>query len=308
MPIRLDSRADDFAARFGAFLAAKREAAADVEGAVRGIIDAVKAKGDAALVEFTNKFDRTSIDRSRPARHQGRDRGGGRRLRGRGPRRARLRPRPHRGLSPPPASPRRSFHRCARRRARLALDGDRRRRALCAGRHRRLSVLGADERRAGEGRGRAAPRHGGAGAGRRAQSPGARRGRACRHRRDLPRRRRAGGGGARLRHRDHRPGRQDRRPRQRLCRGGEAPGVRQGRHRHDRRPVRGADPRRPRCQSRLDRRRSPRPGRARHRGAIDPDHRRRRARRPCRGGRRGPARDPAAGRGGARLAGRSSAP
>jgi histidinol dehydrogenase len=61
MPIRLDSRADDFAARFGAFLAAKREAAADVEGAVRGIIDAVKARGDLALVEFTNKFDRTSV-------------------------------------------------------------------------------------------------------------------------------------------------------------------------------------------------------------------------------------------------------
>ena len=71
MPIRLDSRADDFAARFGAFLAAKREAAADVEGAVRGIIDAVKAKGDAALVEFTNKFDRTVHHGSRPARHQG---------------------------------------------------------------------------------------------------------------------------------------------------------------------------------------------------------------------------------------------
>jgi histidinol dehydrogenase len=61
MPIRLDSRADDFAAGFGAFLGAKREAAADVEGAVRGIIDAVKARGDAALVEFTNKFDRTSV-------------------------------------------------------------------------------------------------------------------------------------------------------------------------------------------------------------------------------------------------------
>ncbi len=61
MPIRLDSRADDFAARFGAFLAAKRETAADVEGAVRGIIDAVKAEGDAALVAFTNKFDRTSV-------------------------------------------------------------------------------------------------------------------------------------------------------------------------------------------------------------------------------------------------------
>ncbi len=61
MPIRLDSRADDFAAGFGAFLAAKREAAADVEGAVRGIIDAVKARGDAALVEFTNKFDRAAV-------------------------------------------------------------------------------------------------------------------------------------------------------------------------------------------------------------------------------------------------------
>jgi histidinol dehydrogenase len=61
MPIRLDSRADDFAARFAAFLGAKREAAVDVEGAVRGIIDAVKARGDAALVELTNKFDRTSV-------------------------------------------------------------------------------------------------------------------------------------------------------------------------------------------------------------------------------------------------------
>jgi histidinol dehydrogenase len=61
MPIRLDSRADDFAAQFGTFLSAKREAAADVEGAVRGIIDAVRARGDAALVEFTNKFDRTAV-------------------------------------------------------------------------------------------------------------------------------------------------------------------------------------------------------------------------------------------------------
>jgi histidinol dehydrogenase len=65
MPIRLDSRADDFAAEFGAFLSAKREAAADVEGAARGIIDAVKARGDAALVELTNKFDRTSVTAAR---------------------------------------------------------------------------------------------------------------------------------------------------------------------------------------------------------------------------------------------------
>ncbi len=61
MPIRLDSRADDFAARFAAFLAAKREAAADVEGVVRGIIAEVMARGDAALVEFTRKFDRNDV-------------------------------------------------------------------------------------------------------------------------------------------------------------------------------------------------------------------------------------------------------
>ena len=40
------------------------------------------------------------------------------------------------------------------------------------------------------------------------------------------------------------PGRQDRRPRQRLCGGGQAPRLRHRRHRHDRRPVRGADHRR----------------------------------------------------------------
>ena len=46
---------------------------------------------------------------------------------------------------------------------------------------------------------------------------------------------------------DDRAGRQDRRPRQRLCGGGQAPGVRHGRHRHDRRALRGADPRRQRA-------------------------------------------------------------
>ena len=61
MPIRLDSRADDFAAEFAAFLAAKREAAADVEGVVRGIIAEVMARGDAALIEFTRKFDRSDV-------------------------------------------------------------------------------------------------------------------------------------------------------------------------------------------------------------------------------------------------------
>src|SRR5215468_7825049 len=58
MPIRLDSRAANFPKRFAAFLAAKREAAADVEAAVRTIIAEVAARGDEALVAFTRKFDR----------------------------------------------------------------------------------------------------------------------------------------------------------------------------------------------------------------------------------------------------------
>jgi len=61
MPIRLDSRAADFAERFGAFLATKREASADVERAARAIIDDVIARGDAALIEFTRTFDRTDL-------------------------------------------------------------------------------------------------------------------------------------------------------------------------------------------------------------------------------------------------------
>ena len=69
-----------------------------------------------------------------------------------------------------------------------------------------------------------------------------------------------------------------------------------GRHRHDRRPVRGADPRRQDRQSRLDRRRSAGAGRARRQRAVDPDHRRRRARRRGREGGRRAAHDAAARR------------
>ena len=106
------------------------------------------------------------------------------------------------------------------------------------GRHRRLSQLGADERHPGAG-GRASrrvvmvvPTPDGRG-----QPAGAGRGRHRRRRRDLPGRRRPGGGGAGLRHGHDRPGRQDRRAGQRLCRRGQAAGVRPGRDRHDRRPV-----------------------------------------------------------------------
>jgi histidinol dehydrogenase len=62
MAIRLDSSAGDFAQRFRAFLDTKREAAADVEAAVRAIVADVAARGDAALKDYTQKFDRFDLD------------------------------------------------------------------------------------------------------------------------------------------------------------------------------------------------------------------------------------------------------
>jgi histidinol dehydrogenase len=62
MPIRIDSRSADFTARFDAFLAMKREVAADIEAAVRAIVGDVIARGDAALIDATAKFDRLTLD------------------------------------------------------------------------------------------------------------------------------------------------------------------------------------------------------------------------------------------------------
>jgi len=62
MPIRIDSRNSDFAQQFAAFLASKREASADVEAVVRVIIDDVRLRGDAAVIEATRKFDRFAVD------------------------------------------------------------------------------------------------------------------------------------------------------------------------------------------------------------------------------------------------------
>ena len=61
MPIRLDARTPDFSEKFRAFLDTKREASADVEQAVRAIIADVAARGDAALIELTKKFDRVDL-------------------------------------------------------------------------------------------------------------------------------------------------------------------------------------------------------------------------------------------------------
>ena len=58
MAVRLDNRQDDFEARFEMVLASKREATVDVADAVAGIIAEVRARGDAALLELTSKYDR----------------------------------------------------------------------------------------------------------------------------------------------------------------------------------------------------------------------------------------------------------
>ncbi len=83
-------------------------------------------------------------------------------------------------------------------------------------------------------------------------------------------RRRACDRGTRLRYRDDPRGRQDRRSRQRLCCRGQAPGVRHGRHRHDRRPVRDPGALRRIDRSRLDRDGPVLAGRARRTRAGDP--------------------------------------
>src|SRR5438105_10549690 len=64
MPLRLDRSSADFDEQFAKFLAAKREASADVERATRAIVDDVAARGDAALIEATRKFDRLELDAS----------------------------------------------------------------------------------------------------------------------------------------------------------------------------------------------------------------------------------------------------
>jgi histidinol dehydrogenase len=63
MAIRLDIRSGDFAQKFRAFLDTKREASADVEATVRAIVADVAARGDAALKDYTLKFDKLDLDR-----------------------------------------------------------------------------------------------------------------------------------------------------------------------------------------------------------------------------------------------------
>lgn len=61
MAIELDIRASDFAQKFSALLSAKREQAEDVDAAVRAIVAGVRERGDAALIEFTRRFDHVDL-------------------------------------------------------------------------------------------------------------------------------------------------------------------------------------------------------------------------------------------------------
>jgi histidinol dehydrogenase len=61
MAFRLDARAADFPARFAAFLARRRDEEADVSAAVAAILDDVRARGDAALLDYTARFDRLKV-------------------------------------------------------------------------------------------------------------------------------------------------------------------------------------------------------------------------------------------------------
>ncbi len=61
MPLRLDTASPEFKARFTAFLGTKREVSQDVAQAVARIVDEVRTRGDAALIDFSRQFDRVDL-------------------------------------------------------------------------------------------------------------------------------------------------------------------------------------------------------------------------------------------------------
>ncbi len=61
MPVQLSTTAPGFEAAFAALLSAKREDAPDVDEAVAAIIADVRARGDAAVIDLTARFDRLDL-------------------------------------------------------------------------------------------------------------------------------------------------------------------------------------------------------------------------------------------------------
>lgn len=63
--LRLDSRSPDFSAAFERFLSARREPEADVRESVATTVADVRARGDAALIDYTHRFDRLDLTAER---------------------------------------------------------------------------------------------------------------------------------------------------------------------------------------------------------------------------------------------------
>ncbi len=61
MPVFLDATAPDFESAFTTLLNAKREDSPDVDAVVADIIADVRTRGDAAVIELTEKFDRIAL-------------------------------------------------------------------------------------------------------------------------------------------------------------------------------------------------------------------------------------------------------
>ncbi len=61
MPLRLSTADTGFETRFSELLGAKRESSRDVNDAVSSIIADVRERGDTAVVELTNKFDKANV-------------------------------------------------------------------------------------------------------------------------------------------------------------------------------------------------------------------------------------------------------
>lgn len=61
MPVKFSTRDADFEARFRDLLGAKREVQEDLNNAVTAILNDVKARGDAAVLEYTKRWDRLDL-------------------------------------------------------------------------------------------------------------------------------------------------------------------------------------------------------------------------------------------------------
>ena len=264
----LRADAPDFEARWKRLCSrGSDEDESGVRDSAAAIVADVRSRGDEALLEYTRRFDGWEPESAAGPGGRSEGSGGGLALAPRGGTgRAADGRGPHRVL--PPAGDRLGrphLPRPARRAARPGVAPARPGRALRARRHGPLPVQRPHDRHPGPGGRR---RRGGRGLPRRPQDRRRRRLDARRLPRlrgvaPLPRGRGPGGGGAGPRDRHGPRRRQDLRPGKRLRGGGEAARLRHGRHRHDRRAVRGAGARRREREPGRGRRRPARPGRAR---------------------------------------------